>query len=264
MTYDNVATLCDFGARAKIAYPLLSDPQSQTIRAFRMLDPDNSQSNIPAYGASDVAYPGWFWIGRNGVIRERFVDGNWNDRFSANNVITLLFPEVIEKRGERRSGPHLEVELFQSDRAVSPGTRVTLGLEIGLSKGVHLYAPGAVGYKPVEMVLTQGIEFLTRPVSYPPSTVLRLKAIKERVPVFRGKFRVSQDIVISDRGVFERTLPREHDQTAPVTIRGVLRYQACDERECFRPAEIPVEWTLAVHRNDSIRPAKENQKPPGR
>jgi len=261
MTYDNVATLRDFATRANITYPLLADPESSTIRGFRMLDPDNSANNIPDHGAKNVAYPGWFWIEPTGTVRDRFIDGNWNDRFSANTVITRLFPELIEKSGPQRSAPHLEADLLQSDRSASPGSRITLAVEIRLPKGVHVYAPGAVGYKPLELILDPGIEFATRPPSYPKSKILYLKAIKERVPVFEGKLRVSQDIVISDRGAFQRKLPKEHTQSLSVVVKGTLRYQACDRRECFRPASLPIEWTLYVHRNDNVRPAAENQKP---
>jgi hypothetical protein len=261
MTYDNVETLRDFANRMKITFPLLSDSESATIRAFRMLDPDNTEGNVPKYGAKNVAYPGWFVIDPKGVIRDRFIDGNWNDRFSANSVVARLFPELMEIRGERREAPHLTAEALQSDRVASPGSRLTLAVEVTLPKGVHVYAPGAAGYKSVELELTPGIEFTTRPVAYPPSKVMHLEAINERVPVFENRFRVTQDVVISDRSAFQRTLPADREQSKTIMIQGVFRYQACDDRTCFRPAELPLAWKIEVHRNDSKRPAKENQKP---
>ena len=29
-----------------------------------------------------------------------------------------------------------------------------------------------------------------------------------------------------------------------LTIKGTLRYQACDDKVCFRPTSVPVEWSL--------------------
>ena len=52
---------------------MLADPHSGTIRAFGMIDPDNSTDNSPEYGDRDTAYPGYFWIDRSGVVRERSV-----------------------------------------------------------------------------------------------------------------------------------------------------------------------------------------------
>jgi hypothetical protein len=30
------------------------------------------------------------------------------------------------------------------------------------------------------------------------------------------------------------------------TLTGTLDYQACDDKQCFTPASIPVSWTLAL------------------
>jgi len=36
-------------------------------------------------------------------------------------------------------------------------------------------------------------------------------------------------------------------------IKGNLRYQACDEKECFLPKNIPLEWTLKLEPQDRER-----------
>ena len=33
-------------------------------------------------------------------------------------------------------------------------------------------------------------------------------------------------------------------KNGPLTIKGTLRYQACDDKVCFRPTNVPVEWTV--------------------
>lgn len=260
LSYDNVATLRDFSARKNIHYPLLSDVESKVIGDFHMIDPDDSTSNIPAYGAKHVSYPGWFFFDRDGVLKERFIDPFWGDRYTANNVIARLFPELIENRAAPVKTPQLSVVTAQSDTTASPGSRVTLSVEIELPEKMHLYAPGAQGYKPVELILDPGNEFEARPALYPRSEILRLEAIGESAPVYRGKVRISQDVVMSFRSAFTNTLPK--DGTArTVEISGHLRYQACDDRTCFRPAEMPLKWRIDVHRNDQERPKPENQRP---
>jgi hypothetical protein len=31
-----------------------------------------------------------------------------------------------------------------------------------------------------------------------------------------------------------------------VTVKGTLKYQACDEAVCYRPEQVSVSWTLTV------------------
>ena len=66
LSYDSPAVLKHFADRAKISYPLLSDPRSENIRAFGLLDPNNGPDNRPDYAKENMAYPGYFWIGRDG------------------------------------------------------------------------------------------------------------------------------------------------------------------------------------------------------
>ncbi len=32
----------------------------------------------------------------------------------------------------------------------------------------------------------------------------------------------------------------------PLTVRGTVHYQACDDRLCFPPDAVPVSWTLEL------------------
>jgi hypothetical protein len=110
---------------------------------------------------------------------------------------------------------------------------------------VHVYSPEVQGYKPIQLTLQglPGIEL--QPVVYRNSKVLYLEATQEHVPVFEGKFRISQDLTVmpskaSDaiRAVFskERT----------ISIIGDLKYQACDQTACYPPTSVPVKWQLQV------------------
>jgi hypothetical protein len=80
--------------------------------------------------------------------------------------------------------PHLQLALEQSDRTGVPGTRITLAVEARLPPGVHVYAPGTQSYKPIKLVLDPMPVIELKPVIYPPSKILFLPVISERVPVF--------------------------------------------------------------------------------
>ena len=102
---------------------------------------------------------------------------------------------------ETLDAPHLQLAVEQSDRIGVPGTRVTLVVEVRLPPDVHVYAPGTQGYRPIKLTIDPIPEVELKPQVYPASKTLYLPAIKEKVPVFEGAFRISQDVKVSSGGL---------------------------------------------------------------
>jgi hypothetical protein len=237
ISYDSESILRDFAERHKIDFPLLADPESKVIRSFRVL-------NETATGrAKGVALPGFVYIDANGVIREKYFEEDYEQRFTANNVIAKMFPELVEESSHKVRAPHLQLKLAQSDRSAFPGSRVSLVMEVGLPAGTHVYAPNAYGYKPISLAVQPSEDVRVTTASYPQAKILYLEAINEQVPVFEGNFQIAQDVTISSSksmlaslGASGRTL----------RVAGELRYQACDKRICFPPTHVPVCWQLRV------------------
>ena len=226
-----------FADRRKIEFPLLADPESKTLRAYEVL---NSEATGQYKG---MARPGYFYIDTNGVIKEKFFEAKYRQRFSGNNIIGKLFPALGDEVTDNVQAPHLSIAVEQSDRTGFPGGRVTLTAEVQLPPEVHVYSPGVQGYKSIALVMdtAPGMEFT--PVSYPPAKVLYLPAIRERVPVFEGKFRLTQDLKISSAADFSNSLGTDGKT---FTVAGKLEYQACDLKICYLPTSVPVRWQLQV------------------
>jgi hypothetical protein len=239
ISYDSPAILKDFAERHSIDFPLLADPTSEVIRSFKVL-------NTEAKGMTKgMAYPGFFFLDESGVIREKYFETNYVNRYTANNVIGKLFPELAEEVGQNVEAPHLRLSLMQSDRTVAPGSRVTLTAEIELPPGVHVYSPGVKGYKPIQMELQarSGIELSQ--VTYPNSKILYLEAIQERVPVFEGKFRITQDVTVTPSKT-EDVVRSLVSAEKTISITGELKYQACDRTICYPPTSVPLKWQLSI------------------
>jgi hypothetical protein len=238
ISYDNPAILKDFAKRHRIDFPLLADPRSEIIRSFNVL-------NTEAKGMTKgMAYPGFFYIDESGVIRDRYFEAKYTNRFTANNIIGKLFPELTRDVSQNIEAPHLRLTLTQSDLTVAPGSRVTLAAEIELPPGVHVYSPAAKGYKPIQLALQlPGIELSA--ATYPNSKVLYLEAIQERVPVLEGTFRIPQDVTVtpSKTGDVVRSLVSAEKT---ISITGELKYQACDKAICYPPTAVLVKWPLQI------------------
>jgi AhpC/TSA family/Disulphide bond corrector protein DsbC len=239
ISYDSPAILKDFAQRHKIEFPLLADPNSEIIRSFNVL---NSEAKGMTKG---MAYPGFFYVDSSGVIREKYFTPKYTDRLTANNVIAKLFPELSAEVTQNVNAPHLQLTLEQSDRSVIPGGRVTLIAEIELPPHVHVYSPGVQGYKPIQLTLQglPGIEL--QPVVYPSSKMLYLEAIQERVPVFEGKFRISQDLTVTPSRTAD-ALRSVFSKERTISITGDLKYQACDQTVCYPPTSVAVKWQLEI------------------
>lgn len=239
ISYDSPAILKDFAHRHKIDFPLLADPNSKIIRSFQVLNTD-------AKGITKgMAHPGYFVIDANGIIREKYFESKYTDRFTANNVIGKLFPELDEEVSQNVDAPHLHLTLSQSDQTAVPGSRVTLTAEIELPPNVHVYSPGVQGYKPIQLLLNTSRGFEAAPANYPASKTLYLEAIKERVPVFEGKFKITQDVTVSASKLGDGARALFGAQKR-LSIEGELRYQACDKSVCYPPTSVPVKWELNV------------------
>lgn len=229
--------LKSFADRRKIDFPLLADPDSKIIREYQVL-------NAEATGQyKGMARPGYFFIDPQGVIHEKFFEAKYRQRFTGNNIIGKLFPALGDEVIDNDEAPHLSLAVEQSDRTGFPGGRITLSCELQLPPDVHVYTPGVKGYKPIALTMdpTPGLDFT--PVNYPHGKILYLPAIKERVPVFEGKFRISQELRISSVADFSNSLGTDGKT---FTLTGKLDYQACDSKICFLPTSVPVKWQVQV------------------
>jgi len=236
ISYDSPDILREFAQRQQITFPLLADPTSGIIRRFHVL-------NREAKGmTAGMAHPGFLYVDRTGHIQETFFESAYTDRYTANNVIAKLFPELTQEIERNVNAPHISLKLEQSDDVGMPGSRVSLIAEVELAKNLHVYAPGVTGYKPIELRLDLPSEIKANPAVYPTPRILFLPAIKERVPVFEGRFRIVQDVTVKADRDFVKSL----GSGKLIAIRGDLKYQACDEKICYVPASVPASWELQV------------------
>jgi DsbC/DsbD-like thiol-disulfide interchange protein len=225
---------------------MLADPDSKIIRAFGILNESVPKDNM-VYG---VPHPGTYILDENGVVRAKYFEDDYRERFTAANILWRQFGDRTGARGATAETPHLRISTIASDAEARAGTRLALALEIELKPGMHVYAPGVEGgYIPVDWTIAESNGWKAHEVVWPASRKLRLEAIHETVPVFEGKFRLTRDVTIGQQKDFNSLLGR--DRT--LTVEGTFRYQACDAKECFPPQKIPVKWSFHVNPLDGQR-----------
>jgi peroxiredoxin len=236
LSYDSEAILEDFTQRHSIEYSLIADPKSEIIRRYGVLN-----ANAPGF-TKNMAYPGYFYVTPNGIIKEKFFEAAYTDRETGTSLLLKLFPDLVEGNGREVAAPNIKLALLQSDEIVGPGSRFTVAAEISLPPGTHVYAPGVHGYKPIQLTMEASPDFKLLPLRYPDPRVLFLPVINEAVPVYEGKFRVQQDVVVSADRAFIGSIA----QPKTVTLKGIFFYQACDSVKCYLPQKSEVSWDVRV------------------
>ena len=254
VSYDDAEVLKAFARDQRIEYSLIADPRSEIIRSFGLLDAGGGVSDKHPSARAGFALPGFLVIDRRGVVTEKFFGDYFYDRYTPNNVIGKLFPELIESAARPLSAPHLQLVAKQSDREVTYGNRITLAAEITLPPDTHVYAPGQKRYTPIQLKIDSvgGAPLDSRYVgvlSYPKPKVIRLPASGGRVSVYEGRFSVGRDVVIVTPESLKLILddPSAADVSVDLKVQGRLTYQACDAETCYPPEDVPVTWDLKLH-----------------
>jgi DsbC/DsbD-like thiol-disulfide interchange protein len=107
---------------------------------------------------------------------------------------------------------------------------ISLFVDVEPKPKMHVYAPGQDGFIVVTLTLEKDAAFTAAPPKFPAPEKLLFEPLNETQLVYSKRFRIVQDITRAKK--------------APLIIKGTLRYQACDDKVCFRPATVPVEWTI--------------------
>jgi DsbC/DsbD-like thiol-disulfide interchange protein len=118
--------------------------------------------------------------------------------------------------------------------AARPGAAHTLVVEIAPKPKMHVYAPAEKEGIPVSLTLDPKPTFKTSPPQFPPPEKYYFEPLKLTQLVFSKPFRIRQPIVLTNS-----------PSSAPLTIEGSLRYQACDDRVCYIPKTIRLLWRIS-------------------
>jgi DsbC/DsbD-like thiol-disulfide interchange protein len=143
---------------------------------------------------------------------------------------------------------HLTVTASVSPATAAPGARVSLLLDVTPRPAMHVYAPEQKDYIPISLALEANAAVKAHPIQFPKPEKLFSKDLGETQLVYRKPFRIVQDVTVARGGP---AAGRVGIAAPPLTIKGMLTYQACDDAICYAPVTVPVAWTL-----DLARPAK--------
>jgi DsbC/DsbD-like thiol-disulfide interchange protein len=136
-----------------------------------------------------------------------------------------------------RNTPHLSFTAAMSPDVARPGGRLSLVVNVTPKKRMHVYAPGTT-YRAIVVTLDRHPSLKLSKLTYPKPSIYFFKPLKEQVLVFSDPFKLTMNIQVG-------TVP---PKAAPLKITGTLSYQACDDRVCYLPETVQLQWTIPVKR----------------
>jgi len=260
ISYDSREVIAAFVKQHGITFPMLSDPGSETIKRYGILNtvaveafgPNRDDPAVKAavrqyvseVGATPnmagIAFPGTFILDRQGRVTSRLFEDFYVERNTVASVLKQLGVGGESVAATKVSTEHLEVTTYPSDATIAAGNRFSVVLDITPKRGMHVYAPGASSYRIVSVTITDPPILRVLSPRYPASEIYHFKPLNERVPVYQKPFTLVRELVL-EGDVKSQGTYRGKDS---LTISGTLDYQACDDKICYNPVSLPLSWTV--------------------
>jgi hypothetical protein len=135
------------------------------------------------------------------------------------------------------SGPRVTLVPI-SPVVIVRGGRAKVNLQFEVSRGFHINSnqPRSESLVPTTLALQPPADMLIGKLSYPEGQDYRTEwATEGPLSVYAGPFDVSAQII-----------PTKEVNLGSFRVHGVLRYQACDNRQCYPPRRLPVEFEVKI------------------
>ena len=178
--------------------------------------------------------------GWNSRFRRRWLHSRRRWRYSlallgaiALVCVTPVHADIIVARNT----PHLSFIAALSPDVVKTGSRLSLIVDVTPKKRMHVYAPGT-NYRAITVTLNRNPSLKLSKAVYPKAEIYIFKPLQEQVLVYSQPFKLRMNIGVGQ-------VP---SRTTRLKITGALSYQACDDKVCYLPESVPLEWNLAVAR----------------
>ncbi len=135
------------------------------------------------------------------------------------------------------------VKVLPPERPVRPVEVFELSLELHILPGFHLNSekPGDEMLVPTSIELENKEAFEIKEAIFPEPQVKKFKFATKPLSVYEGQVKVKLKIELK---------PAVKEST--VELAGKVRYQACNDEACLRPARLPFKATLRVAGNSSL------------
>lgn len=163
------------------------------------------------------------------VIFISFIMGNWH-------LLKANGPEEPLQQ-QNFPDPLVTVKPVPPEKSILPGDSFDLNLELIIAPGYHLNSqkPDDKLLVPTSIEFKKDSAFEVKEIIFPEAKRKKFKFSDKPLLVFEGKIKIKIKIDLA-----------EDFGGSNLDIEGNVRYQACDDEACLRPASVPFKTTIKI------------------
>jgi len=150
--------------------------------------------------------------------------------FSVSMVFAQNPSQTPGEASDKIETPHLTVTTSVGPAA--QGMRRSLFVDVTPKPKMHVYSPEQKDYIAIALTLAPNPAVKPQPAVYPKPEKFFFEPLQETQLVYSKPFRIVQEVALGKR------------PDGPFTLKGTLRYQACDDKVCYLPKELTLTWTV--------------------
>ena len=238
LSYDEPDALADYAAAHDTTFTLLSDPDSEVIRSFGILNTLIPPDDHPWYG---LPFPGSYVVDADGIIVAKFFEHNFAARSGPEQLLAAALGLEFEvpAPGDGQDAGRVSAEVRIDGDRLPMGVTRQIVATFRVPDGQHLYSepvPDGLVAAAIELDDDDGI-LSYEPVT-PPTEPLTLSGSGQTLQVYQGDVVLRLPVAQNARHM------QKDDQGRFVTISGRVRWQACDDVECFLPESMPFSFRV--------------------
>ena len=283
ISYDDQECLSEFKDKQNIPFTLLSDVNSDVIRAYGILNNQVSPEDGFFYG---IPYPGVYVTNEEGVVVGKFFHDTYKIRDSAEMLIaaaegTVEMPDGLLQANGGNDDVKLSIGLVGGRGNLRQGILREIVARFELSDGLHIYNEPVPSGMVATSVTVKGPDgLICKAPILPPTTPLTLSSIGVELHVWSGTVDIRVPIYAASELATEVAPLAQKSVVIEVTVR----YQACNVDTCLLPKsetftlDVPMDVTevpaIPVHQGHGQREGNYDglphlkrllgRKPPGR
>ncbi len=242
LSYDEADALRDFRDAHGITYNLLSDPDSEVIRSFGILNTLIDENDHPWYG---IPYPGTYVLDSDGLITHKFFDNNLAVRAGPEQMLKAALGKPIQQLPGQPETETKEViiNVAFDGPALAPTVQRDLVVQFNVPTGRHVYAnPAPEGSVGVDIVLDENDCLVQRPIVRPTSDPHELAGTGEQFQVHHDVFELRLPLTVNNASRGKEEL----------TVSGTVLWQSCDDEVCDIPSSQRFELTVRLGKSPAV------------
>lgn len=242
LSYDEPDALRDFRDAHDITYTLLSDPDSEVIRSFGILNTLIDRDDHPWYG---IPYPGTYVTDAEGAITHKFFDSNLAVRAGPEQLLRAARGQpILQAEADEAAPEAVQVSVALEGSTLATAVQRDLVVRFSVPEGRHVYGhPASQGSVAVDVVLDDDDRLVQRPIVRPEGELHTLAGTGESFQVHHDRFELRLPLTVNSAA---------GDDAAEITVSGEVRWQCCDDEVCDIPTSQRFELTLPLAESPAV------------